>query len=288
MNTLFSRWLPGTTLASWSAVLLYFHLSGRISAFLVPVFRPYVLVAGLILALMALVLLASPAQTACCSSSECGHPLSRKNTGKALTFLVLLLPITVSALFSPDAFGRKTIENRGIITDASAFGPAPRRDDSASLSNVPVPAPDTAVAPPEPGKDAAPASGSESDYLQRTPDGHILAEVMDMLYAAQDTALRKDFEGKTVELVGQLMPESTGAGARPRIKVVRMFMTCCAADARPVATLAECESLPGLPDMTWIKVTGTATFPLEKGRRVAVIAAKSVVKTDPPEETMLY
>lgn len=288
MNSLFSRWLPAATLASWSAILLYFHLSGRISAFLVPAFRPYVLVAGLILALMTLVLLSAPAQGTCCSSGECGHPLSRKNSGKALTFLVLLLPISVSALFSPDAFGRKTIENRGIITDAGAFGPASRREDGAALSNAPQPAQDTAVAPPAP--EAAPATtpGPEADYLQRTPEGHIIAEVMDMLYAAQDSALRKDFEGKTVELVGQLMPESTSAGARPRIKVVRMFMTCCAADARPVATLAELETPSGLPDMTWIKVTGTATFPLEKGRRVAVIAAKSVVKTDPPEETMLY
>jgi len=32
------------------------------------------------------------------------------------------------------------------------------------------------------------------DYLQRTPDGTIIAEVLDLLYAAQDNALRKDFE----------------------------------------------------------------------------------------------
>ena len=45
-----------------------------------------------------------------------------------------------------------------------------------------------------------------------------------------------------------------------------MFMTCCAADARPVATLFEIDQKPELPEMTWVKVTGTATFPIENGR----------------------
>src|SRR4029077_14106641 len=96
------------------------------------------------------------------------------------------------------------------------------------------------------------------DYLQRTTDGTIVAEVLDLLYAAQDNALRKDFEGKSVELVGQLMPDTSGNATGHRFKAVRMFMTCCAADARPVATLFEIEQKVGLPEMSWIKVTGTA------------------------------
>jgi uncharacterized membrane protein YcgQ (UPF0703/DUF1980 family) len=67
-----------------------------------------------------------------------------------------------------------------------------------------------------------------------------------------------------------------------------MFMTCCAADARPVATLVECEKLPDFPEMTWVKVTGTSTFPTENGRRTAVLVATKVEKTEPPEESMLY
>jgi hypothetical protein len=40
--------------------------------------------------------------------------------------------------------------------------------------------------------------------------------------------------------------------------------------------------------MTWIKITGTATFPIENGRRISVLKAERVEKTDPPEETMLF
>ena len=255
MNKLFSRWLPCATLAAWSSVLLYFYFSGRITAFLIPAFRTYVLVAGVVLAAMAVVFVFQSADAQCCSDTECGHPLSRRSVGKILTFLVLLLPISVAALFSPDAFGRATIENRGIITAAP-----------------------TAKAPePSPG-----------DYLQRTPEGHIVAEVLDLLYAAQDRNLRGEFEGKTVELVGQLMPDKSADGGGKRFKAVRMFMTCCAADARPVATLVEAEKLPDIPEMTWIKITGTATFPVENGRSTAVLKATKVEKSAPPDESMLF
>ena len=99
---------------------------------------------------------------------------------------------------------------------------------------------------------------------------------------------RKDFEGKTVQLIGQFMPDKTSTGSGTRFKTVRMFMTCCAADARPVATLVEAEKLPDFPEMTWVKVTATSEFPVENGRRISVLKAVKVEKTDPPEESMLY
>jgi uncharacterized repeat protein (TIGR03943 family) len=283
-NKLFTRWLPCATLAAWSSVLLYFYFSGRITAFLIPTFRPYVLIAGVVLAAMAAMFLFQSADAQCCAESECGHPMSRLAAGKVLTFLILLLPITVSAYFSPDGFGKAAIENRGIIMDASALGLAPTRE--AVSKPVESPLPTNAESTP-PG--AATEQPSPGDYLQRTPEGHIVAEVLDLLYAAQDTTLRGDFEGKTVELIGQLMPDkTTEGGAGNRFKAVRMFMTCCAADARPVATLVEADPMPDFPEMTWIKITGTATFPTENGRRTAVLKATKIDKSDPPEESMLY
>jgi uncharacterized repeat protein (TIGR03943 family) len=286
MNKLFSRWLPCATLAAWSAILLYFHLSGRIAAFLHPMFRPYVLIAGIVLAGMAVMFVLMPGEAQCCTTSECGHPFSRLASGKALTFLVLLLPFTVAAFFSPDAFGRTTIQNRGIITDAAALGRAPTKEAVSLPAADPLPTKDAGTTPPGPvattPASVTPAdSPSPSDNLQRTPEGHIVAEVLDLLYAAQDAVLRKDFEGRTVELIGQLMPDQTNTAGSKRFKAVRMFMTCCAADARPVATLVECDKLPEFPEMTWVKVTGTSTFPTENGRRTAVLVATKVEKVRP-------
>lgn len=312
MNKLFSRWLPCATLAAWSSVLLYFFFSGRVASFLHPMFRPYVLIAGLVMAGMALVFLLFPADANCCSSAECGHGLSRLASGKILSFLILLVPVTAAAFYSPDGFGKTAILNRGIITDIESLRPSTAKTgqpltmpDMPLPSNTPAQTPD----PTQPPQDsaAAPANGTASappattpapannsstppppvDYLTRTPDGRIVAEVLDLLYAAQDNALRKDFEDKPVELIGQLMPDTANADGK-RFKAVRMFMTCCAADARPVATYFEIEKKPELPEMTWIKVTGTATFPIENGRRVAILKAEKVEKCNPPEEAMLY
>ena len=280
-NKLFSRWLPCATLTAWSSVLLYFYFSGRIASFLIPTFRPYVLIAGVVLGAMAAMFLFQSAEAQCCIESECGHPMSRLAAGKVLTFLILLLPISVAAFFSPDAFGKAAIENRGIITDASALGVAPTREAISQPVESPLPS-DTESTP------AAQPEPSPGDYLQRTPEGHIVAEVLDLLYAAQDTTLRKDFEGKRIELVGQLMPDTADNAGGKRFKAVRMFMTCCAADARPIAAAVESAELPNLPEMTWIKITGTSTFPIENGRRISVLKADKVEKTTPPDESMLY
>jgi uncharacterized membrane protein YcgQ (UPF0703/DUF1980 family) len=126
------------------------------------------------------------------------------------------------------------------------------------------------------------------DYLQRTKEGYIITEVLDLLYSVQDSQLRKDFEGRTVQLIAQIMPDKTSANSANRFKAVRMFMSCCAADARPVATLVESKTLPEFQEMTWVKVVGTATFPIENGKRTAVIQATSVEETKPPEEAMLF
>jgi hypothetical protein len=55
-----------------------------------------------------------------------------------------------------------------------------------------------------------------------------------------------------------------------------------------VATSIEAVQLPKVPEMTWIKITGTATFPIENGRRAALLQAERVEKTEPPAESMLY
>jgi len=293
MNKIFSRWLPCATLAAWSSVLLYFYFSGRIHAFLHPSFRPYVLLAGLAMAVMAMVFLLFPADANCCSAAECGHGLSRVAAGKVLTFLILLLPVTAAAMFSPDNFGKNVMLNRVEITDASSLrSPVAQKNAPPAPVDMPLPTNGADSASAAPASAPAPTANAQpappQDYLQRTPDGRIVAEVLDLLYAAQDNALRKDFEGKPVELIGQLMPDTTHNPDGNRFKAVRMFMTCCAADARPVAALVEAGAAPKLPEMSWIKITGTATFPIENGRRIAVLKADKVEKCNPPEETMLY
>jgi hypothetical protein len=260
--------------------------------------------------------------TTCCADAACGHGLSRFTGGRILSFAIILLPIALAPFGSKAALNQVLAKNR-IATDdgrnlSSALKEQLEKKFAARPNAAPAaaaPAGSTPPAPPEnvtapvelpplPGSvmppPALPLPGQESntppagvgavtqaptDWLVRTPDGLIVAEVIDLLYAAQDNTLRADFEGKKVQLIGQFMPDTGSTGAN-RFKAVRMFMTCCAADARPIATLVEVEKSPDFKEMDWIKIVGTPSFPLEKGRRISVLKAERIEKTEPVAEDM--
>ena len=115
----------------------------------------------------------------------------------------------------------------------------------------------------------------------------MIAEVTDLLFAADDDSLRPAFESRSVEIIGQFMPvkETTVAN---RFQIVRMFMVCCAADARPIAISVDPKSAVDFPDMAWARVIGKVSFPVENGHRIPVLQAVSAAKCDPPAELMLY
>ena len=127
-----------------------------------------------------------------------------------------------------------------------------------------------------------------TQYLRKSEDGTPIAEVVDFLFAADDPSMRPDFEGKKFEIVGQFLPDR--GGEKMKFQLVRMFMLCCAADARPVALSIEAPgTLEGLTDMAWLKVIGTVKFvPAADGRMSAVIQAQKILPTNPPAEIMLY
>src|SRR5688572_14285730 len=176
MTKLFARWLPFATLATWSAVLLYFYLAGRLDDFLHPMFRPYVLIAGIVLALMAIVFLLFPVDASCCASEECGHALTRCSAGKLLTFFILLVPIGVASFFSPDSFGKTMIQGRRVDSDGSTL-PTRRRAGAPPPLDLPLPTKDGTPPAPEPQTataNATPATDAPPEYLQRTPEGYIV------------------------------------------------------------------------------------------------------------------
>src|SRR5262245_32600244 len=149
MNAIFNRWLPCFTLAAWGSVLLIFHFNGKVANLLAPAFRPYVPIAGVLLAGMALVFLFFRADASCCSSADCGHSLSRLASGKILTFLILIVPLAVAAAYSPDSFSKAAIENRGITDDYASLGIGKPR--SLAPVDLALPTKDSApAAPPAP------------------------------------------------------------------------------------------------------------------------------------------
>jgi uncharacterized repeat protein (TIGR03943 family) len=294
--------MPCVTLAAWSAILLYFYFSGRIHSLLTPSFRPYTLVAGIVLALLAVCFLAFPLNLDACADGELARSFGRKTSGRLLTFFILLAPICAAAAFTTNSYGLSTIMNRGMADSASQL---PARPVSMTIA-APAQPPTPYEEPPLPTKDgsqppasAAPAPAPQvaqqsqppppvNDDIPRSKDGNMIVQVVDLLYAAPDPSLRGDFKNQKIEMIGQLMPATTGNANGKRFQLVRMFMVCCAADARPVAVLVESDAKPKGEDMSWVKVVGTVEFPVENGRPIALFKATKVEPTDPPEETMLY
>ena len=284
------------TLLAWGALMLYFYFSGRLNVYLIPTYRPLVMVSGFVMIGIAAVLAwgmrPGAKDTSALVLEDRGDALAsprRVRTTQALAFLMLVLPVWAAAGVSKDQFGAGAMLNKGIVDDATKL-------PGKSAANVPPPI--TAVnEPPLPGDTPAAPDANSNDptqYFQKTPDGHLLIEVTELLFAADDDVMRAAMQGKTAEIIGQFMPAKDDSSGK-RFQLVRMFMVCCAADARPVAVAVEkpTQAAPlaeanKLAELAWTKVIGKIDFPLENGRRVVVLRADDAHPTDPPREAMLY
>ena len=270
--------LAAATLAGWAGLLLYFYFSGRLNTYLAPTFRPYVLVAGVILAVMAFLQLAAPYALHECEESSCSH---RSRVSTCVRWLTLAIPVII-ALRADDTstFSATMVRNRGdgiSPAELSNFRTAARRREDALF---PMPRPNGSSAEVI-GEDS---TGSALEWADRNEDGIPKLEIMDLYFASQDLGLRTDFEGHEIELIGQMLPTPSLPHQPPRFKCVRLFMSCCAADGKPIAVYIECQSLPAVAEMAWVKIVGVPEFPVERGRRIPMIKAVRVSACAAPAE----
>ena len=275
MNATASRFCASGVLMVWGVVLLYFQLSGRIASYLHPAFHPYVAVSGGILVFLSVALLLTfPKDHDCDHCCEDHEHTSGSFGGGIASVLILVVPLLAATKISQSGFGANAVKNRGVVSDIAdlpgytpAFEPAlPNHDGSIGEATMMDP----------------------SLYLKKNDSGQILAELIDLFYAAGDPDLRGDFENQEVELVGQFLPANNANPDGDRFRLVRMFVMCCAADARPVAISVKQNDAVKFPDMTWVKVRGKATFPLEGGRQNPLVIADSITETEPPRESFVY
>jgi len=279
------RILTLATLLLWGGTLFYFWWSGRIASYLHPQFHPYVLVAGAgLLVLAVLWWWASRESDAGCHDCGGHHDhgdglRSRLSAGAALAFLVLLLPLSAAAFISPGQFGEAMVMNRGIVTDISqlpsAGMPGGNWDDA--------PAWDEKI-------DAVDATWDQSqdegvEYFTRGPDGSIQVETLDLLFAAQEPGLRGEFENQRVSIVGQDVPPR--GGSEGGFDLVRMFVVCCAADARPLGIKVTGQPV-SVPRMGWVRITGIARFEDNGGVLEPSLELEKIEEVEPPRESFLY
>lgn len=271
------KWLAAAVLTVWGATLAYVYFSGRVLSYLHPNFQLWTGVSGVVLLLMAGGILFLPAAEHHHCGDDCGHDHDHGTPwGRIFGAGILVIPLLVATSISPSQFSAEIVQNRGYV------------DDISKLPGYQQPY----VEPALPTQDGSVAAGGEAadpgDYLEKNAAGQIKTQTVDLLYAAQEPAMREDFENKEVEVIGQYMPATSNNPKGDRFNLVRMFVVCCAADSRPVAVTVQAARPEKFAEMSWVKVTGKATFPLEGGRRMPVVVADDVTVCDPPKETFIY
>ena len=166
----------------WGGVMLYFHLSGRMAAYLpqTGIFRPMALYAGVVLVALGLFNLATMGSDDVMGGADpeeaeghkhkegascCGCHAAKKATsdeavggsGRWLAMLILVVPLLVAAFVSPDKFSPAAIINKGVYTATyDSKTPAPSRLTKAAPATTTKPAPTVQSAPPPAAAPSAP------------------------------------------------------------------------------------------------------------------------------------
>ena len=125
--------------------------------------------------------------------------------------------------------------------------------------------------------------------VPQSKEGNFILEVPELYYTAGDVEVQNVLSGQMVETVAQVLPEKVNNDEGHRVRIFRMLVQCCAADARPYSVPVDFgKKAPEFKDSTWIKVVGKMTYKKEGDQTVPIIEATKVEETTAPDNAMIY
>ena len=247
-----SFFAPAAVMSAWGVVMLHTIATGHIYRLLNPLFRPYVMTAGILLLLVsaAYVLLYQPAENPAPALAPTGR------LRQLLRWALLLLPVLAASVLSPSALSSTTMNNRALSSTAGV----------AAMPSM-----------------SAATDQNVKDALAADPNQPVPVDVTDLITLAKSPDQIKSFAGRKVHAIGFIITPPGGGSP----KLVRWIMWCCAADAQP-ASVTLTGNLPGpYKDSDWYEIVGTAEFPSTLGQVTPQIAVDSVKPTQEPDEPFL-
>ncbi|OAI57815.1 hypothetical protein AYO49_01750 [Verrucomicrobiaceae bacterium SCGC AG-212-N21] len=180
-------------------------------------------------------------------------------------------------------------------------------------ATTPSGAPKVEQMPPDPSKGPAPAvntkevekqaaKGAEAKsygtfsladlkaQVAQSPEGNFMLEVPELYYTAGDKEVQSVLNGQPVETIAQVLPEKVNNEKGTRLRIFRLLVQCCAADARPYSIPVEFgKAAPTeFKDMSWVKVTGKMSYKQEGDQTVPVLEAISIKQAAEPADAMVY
>jgi uncharacterized repeat protein (TIGR03943 family) len=274
----------------WGGLVIAMTIGKQLPIYLHPTLQPYTMVAGWVLILLSLFslrgLLKQGTTEGCCHHEHAcchddhghghhDHEHHEHHDGEGVSgslifkTCILLLPLGIVLLGQTSHYTMSTIHNRGVVQDLSNLPAANAATKGLSSSN-------------------SATTNQPLSFDADATSGSMPIQVIDLLYAVQMPTYREDFEGKQVELIGQFVPLTVGNPKGNRFQAIRLFITCCAADAKPVGVTVQYDKPLSLTEMSWVKITGVPVFPMEGGHRTAILNATKVEECPAPSEPFVY
>lgn len=158
----------------------------------------------------------------------------------------------------------------------------------------------TPPASPAPAKAAAGSGDASKSYgsftladleaqVPKSKEGNFILEVPEIYYTGGDLEVQKVITGQSVETVAQVLPEKVNNADGHRLRIFRMLVQCCAADARPYSIPVDFgEKAPEFKDMTWVKIVGKMAYEKQGDQTVPLLKASKIDETTAPENAMIY
>ena len=176
---------------------------------------------------------------------------------------------------------------------AVAATPVASSPPSKSTASAPPTSPVASTSPPSGSKEAKSYGGfTLADLEAQVPKskaGNFILEVPELYYTAGDKEVQSVITGQMIETVAQVLPEKVNNEDGKRLRIFRMLVQCCAADARPYSIPAQfAEKAPTFKDMTWVKVEGKMNYKQEGGQTVPLIEVTKIEETTAPDNAMVY
>jgi hypothetical protein len=121
--------------------------------------------------------------------------------------------------------------------------------------------------------------------VDRNDKGEFLMDVISIFYTGGDEEIQNVVKGLPVETMGQVMPEKMRNPENTRLRVFRLMMNCCIADARPVSIPVQFnEPMPKYKEMGWYKIHGTMAYEKWDEFTIPVLHATVMEETEEPPQ----
>jgi len=251
------------------------------------------------------------------------HDHEDSTSGLAFSLAVLLIPILMATGISKDQFSSGYLAKWGEIERQMLQMRIAKEREAEAADRIKVSktapnpytregiegeTPGAADTPPNPDDptvgveaDAADTDGGENEdwgtftledlknMVPQSTEGDFLLDVPQIFYTAGDKELMQVMEGIPVETTAQLMEETLSNANGQRLKAFRLFIECCAADARPLSIPVDFgKAPPEYVEMGWYKLYGKLHYADEDGEIIPLLNIERIEEVLEPTDGLLY